>query len=179
MFIHGILSAKRTGTCSSLPTFAVAVGRRLGYPLKLVLAPNHTFYRWDDGAELFNFQHTDAGGDVRPTEYFYEWPHKWGERFHAINERTHVWLHSMTPQQEVSKFLCNRAIALRDSGRCAEALEAIDAAERFNSINPACAELRFSILEQVQDRLFTQPLLGAGEWTQIYIDAGRKTTVDR
>ena len=114
VFIHGILGAKRTGTCSSLPTFAIAVGRRLGYPLKLVLAPNHTLYRWDDGNEVFNMQHTEAGGDVRTDEYFYEWPRKWDEIDYAINERTQVWLHSMTPKQEVSKFLCNRAIFLRD-----------------------------------------------------------------
>ncbi len=45
IFIHGILGAKRKGTCSSLPVFAIAVGRRLGYPLKLVRAPNHTLFR--------------------------------------------------------------------------------------------------------------------------------------
>jgi hypothetical protein len=88
IFIHGILSAKRTGTCSSLPTFAIAVGHRLGYPLKLVLVPNHTLYRWDDGDEVFNMQHTEAGGDVRPDEYFYEWPRKWGPFEYATNERT-------------------------------------------------------------------------------------------
>ncbi|MCG8651131.1 MAG: hypothetical protein MI861_14935, partial [Pirellulales bacterium] len=70
IFIHGILSDKRTGTCSSLPTFAIAVGRRLGYPLKLVLVPNHTLYRWDDGNEVLNYQHTESGGDIRPDKYF-------------------------------------------------------------------------------------------------------------
>jgi hypothetical protein len=69
---------------------------------------------------------------------------------YAINERTHVWLHSMTPKQEVSKFLCNRAIMLDDVGRHGEALQAIDAAERFNPINPACAEIRHSILGRWQ-----------------------------
>jgi hypothetical protein len=150
IFINGILSAKRTGTCSSLPTFAIAVGRRLGYPLKLALAPNHTFYRWDDGSEIINLQHTEAGGEVRPTEYFHQWPRKWTEIDYAINERTRVWLHSMTPRQEASKFLCNRAILLRDTGRCREAMEAVNAAERFNPVNPACDEIRFSIFQQEQ-----------------------------
>lgn len=44
-FIHGVLSEKRTGTCSSLPTFSIAVGRRLGYPLRLIRVPNHTLFR--------------------------------------------------------------------------------------------------------------------------------------
>jgi hypothetical protein len=114
VFIHGILSAKRTGTCSSLPTFAVAVGRRLGYPLKLILVPNHTLYRWDDGKEVFNLQPTEAGGDVRSDEYFHTWPRAWDENDFALNARTKVWLHGLTPRQEVSKFLCNRAILLRE-----------------------------------------------------------------
>jgi hypothetical protein len=177
VFIHGILSAKRTGTCSSLPAFAIAVGRRLGYPLKLVLAPNHTFYRWDDGNEVLNMQHTEAGGDVRPNEHFYEWPRKWNETDYAINERTHVWLHSMTPKQEASKFLCNRAIVLRDSGRFGESLQAIDAAERFNPINPACAEIRLTILNQRHDQAYAQPVLPTAAPTvvgptQICIHAG-------
>jgi hypothetical protein len=149
IFIHGILGSKKTGTCSSLPVFAVAVGRRLGYPLKFVLAPNHGFYRWDDGTELWNMQHNEGGGVVVPTEYFYEWPRKWRGWDHELNERTRVWLHSMTPKQEVSKFLCNRAIFLRDIGRLEEALLAIDVAGRFNPTNPTWPDIRGSILSMM------------------------------
>jgi hypothetical protein len=140
-----------------LPTFAIAVGRRLGYPLKLVLAPNHTLYRWEDGDEAFNLQHTSGGGEVYPDEYFHEWPRTWTETDYAINERTKVWLHSMTPKQEVSKFLCNRAIFLCDIGRFDEAIQAVKAAERFNPINPACGEIQFTILAQMQYRSYVQP----------------------
>ena len=157
VFINGILSAKRTGTCSSLPTFAIAVGRRLGYPLKLVLVPNHTLYRWDDGDEVFNLQHTEGGGEVQPDEYFYKWPRTWDETDYAINERTKIWLHSMTPMQEVSKFLCNRALLLGEIGRYDEAFQVIDAAERFNPINPACGEIRFTILHKMQNQPTMHP----------------------
>jgi hypothetical protein len=61
---------------------------------------------------------------------------------HAMNSRTKVWLHSMTPRQEVSKFLCNRAILLRHEQRFQEALRALGAAERFDPDNPAPAEIR-------------------------------------
>jgi len=145
MFIHGVLSEKRTGTCSSLPTFSIAVGRRLGYPLKLVRVPNHTLFRWDDGKEIFNHQHTDAGGEILPDEHFHTWPRKWDDEDYALNARTKVWLHSMTPRQEVSKFLCNRAIMLRDCRRYGEATQALDAARRFDPVNPACAEIRQSM----------------------------------
>lgn len=146
VFIHGVLGEKRTGTCSSLPTFAIAVGRRLGYPLKLILVPNHTLYRWDDGDEVHNLQHTEAGGNVHPDEYFHQWPRKWTEGDFLLNERTHVWLHSMTPRQEVSKFLCTRATFLYFAGRYDEAIKAVDAAQRFNPINPACNSIRNDIL---------------------------------
>jgi len=149
VFIHGILSAKRTGTCSSLPTFAIAVGRRLGYPLKLVLVPNHTLYRWDAEDEVFNLQHTEAGGEVRTDESFHTWPREWTASDFALNERTRVWLHSLTPRQEVSKFLCNRSIMLANLGRFEEALQAVDAAERFNPVNPACWAIRDEVLSRV------------------------------
>src|SRR5205085_7410862 len=36
VFLHGLLGSTRSGTCSSMPVLYVAIGRRLGYPLKLV-----------------------------------------------------------------------------------------------------------------------------------------------
>ncbi len=38
IFVHGLLTGNRSGTCTSIPVLCVAIGRRLGYPLKLVLA---------------------------------------------------------------------------------------------------------------------------------------------
>lgn len=43
VFLPGLLGTKRQGTCSSLPVLYVAVGRRLGYPLKLVTTKGHLF----------------------------------------------------------------------------------------------------------------------------------------
>lgn len=155
IFIHGILGPRRLGTCSSLPTFAIAVGRRVGYPLKLVRVPNHTFFRWDDGdgGERFNVEHTPAGSTIRPDDYYLTWPIPWDDGMRALNAECRVWLHSLTPRQEVSKFLCSRAIQLRDEGRHREALEAIDAAGRFEPTNPACASIEESILQQMPRRL--------------------------
>ncbi len=49
LFIHGIIDGPG-GTCVSMPVIYVAVGRRLGYPLKLVESRGHLFFRWDDPA---------------------------------------------------------------------------------------------------------------------------------
>lgn len=35
------------GTCATMPVLYVAVGRRLGYPLKLATTQSHIFARWD------------------------------------------------------------------------------------------------------------------------------------
>ena len=52
-FLHGMIPAagKTTadtpgGTCASMPVLYVAIGRRLGYPLKLVTTHGHIFVRW-------------------------------------------------------------------------------------------------------------------------------------
>jgi len=50
-FIHGMLPGANGGTCASMPVMYVAIGRRLGYPMKLVSAKAHLFCRWDDGKE--------------------------------------------------------------------------------------------------------------------------------
>ena len=61
VFLHGLLGTRRQGTCSSLPVLQVAVGRRLGYPLKLVTTKGHLFVRWEDATEQFNVEAAGNG----------------------------------------------------------------------------------------------------------------------
>lgn len=42
LFINGLLEGIG-GTCASMPVLYIAIGRRLGYPLKLVTRPSHSF----------------------------------------------------------------------------------------------------------------------------------------
>jgi hypothetical protein len=67
-FICGILNEKRMGTCATLLVFAVALGRRLGYPLKLVKVPDHLFFRWEDESERFNVEYNGETGNVYTVE---------------------------------------------------------------------------------------------------------------
>ena len=61
LFIHGVLNG-HGGTCVTMPVLYVAIGRRLGYPLKLVEAYQHLFVRWDEaGGERFNIECTCPG----------------------------------------------------------------------------------------------------------------------
>ena len=58
IFLHGLLGNRRMGTCSSMPVLYAAIGRRLGYPLKLVTTKAHLFLRWEDGQERFDLETT-------------------------------------------------------------------------------------------------------------------------
>jgi hypothetical protein len=69
-FIHGALVGDG-GTCASLPVIYAAVGRRLGYPLKLVSTNCHGFVRWDQpGGERFNIEVNDTGLNCDPDGYY-------------------------------------------------------------------------------------------------------------
>jgi len=100
VFIHGLIKEKGTGTCSSMPVFLVSVGRRVGYPLKLVRAKGHLFARWDEGDRSFNIEGTSVGFVSHPDSYYRNWPFS----FTAEEERTESYLKSLTPTQEFATF---------------------------------------------------------------------------
>lgn len=121
LFIHGLLSG-HGGTCTSMPVLYVAVGRRLGYPLKLVTAKEHIFARWDNAksGERFNIEATNRGLSTYPDEYYKQWPVPMSKR----EETDGCFLTSLTPRQELSLFLATRGHCLLDTARTDEALEA-------------------------------------------------------
>lgn len=131
-FICGLLGPNRSGTCASLPVLAVAIGRRLGYPLHLVMAPNHLLLRWDDGKDPFNVEWNGDGARVHEDDYYYTWPLRWTERAHRLNRTHGVFLSNLSPARELAKCLYNRSVVLRETGRVEEGLEALDAAERLD-----------------------------------------------
>jgi hypothetical protein len=117
VFIHGCLTGKKQGGCVSIPTLCVAVGRRLGYPLKLVCTREHVFFRWDDGKDVFNMEACCTGCDSHPDEYYKSWPKKISEDEIRANKL----LKSLTPSEELALFLETRGHCLFDTGRAAEA----------------------------------------------------------
>lgn len=127
-FLNGILSEGHTGTCSSLPVLYAAVGRRLGFPLKLVLAKGHVFVHWDEGEgkEHFNMEGT-GGVDSLPDEHYRAWPLPISPEEVASGE----YLKSLTPAEELASFLETRAVCLRANGRMDEALVTMSQAFRL------------------------------------------------
>jgi hypothetical protein len=114
MFIHGALFGPG-GTCATLPIIYTAVGRRLGYPLRLVSAwgPKweHLFCRWDEpGGERFNVEVNDTGFSCPEVDHYRRYgQEKWKEEFG-------LYLLSKTPRQELSDFLAQRGFTWRAGG---------------------------------------------------------------
>jgi hypothetical protein len=119
LFLQGVLQT-RMGTCSSLPPFYVAVGRRLGYPLKLVSTKFHLFARWDGEGERFNIECTAQGLNCYPDEYYLRWP---AETTPQEVERF-GFLRSWTPREELAGLLVNRGHCWLDNGRHRQAVQA-------------------------------------------------------
>lgn len=105
------------GTCSSLPVLYAAVGRRLGYPLKLVTTKAHLFLRWEDGKERFNLEATGRGMNRYDDEHFKRWPFPVSEE----EIRAEGYLKSLTAAEELAVFLSLRGNCLKESGRTEEA----------------------------------------------------------
>ncbi len=118
-FIHGALLGKG-GTCASLPVVYVAVGRRLGYPLKLVSAPCHLLCRWDEPGQRFNIEVNDSGLSCPPDEYYLSGRYKLDPELLKQTQ----FLQSQTPREELAGFLAQRGFRWHELGRYKEAAEA-------------------------------------------------------
>src|SRR5436190_21974223 len=101
VFLHGLLGPRRIGTCSSMPVLYVALGRRLGYPLKLVTTKGHLFVRWESPTERFNVDATGQGMNRYDDDYYRNWPFPLTEA--EIKE--HGYLKSLNAAEELAVFL--------------------------------------------------------------------------
>ena len=127
IFIHGLLGPARIGTCSSMPILYIALGRRLGYPLKLVTTKEHLFMRWESSTERFDMDATAKGLNKYDDEYYRQFPFPITEK--EIKENGY--LESLSPQEELSVFLSIRGACLTEAGRLAEATESFNVAHQL------------------------------------------------
>ena len=75
VFVHGCTEAPRMGTCASLPVAYVAIGRRLKYPVHLVVTKGHCLGRWEDEKERLNFEGTTVGFVSNDETHYRKWPY--------------------------------------------------------------------------------------------------------
>lgn len=124
-FIHGITHGAG-GTCASLPVLYAAVGRRLGYPLRIVQGARHLFLRWDEresqsplARDRFNIEATATGFVAHPDRFYEHWPFPHPDP--DVDPRHY--LRSLTPREELASFLCIRSIVLMDNGQFVQAIQ--------------------------------------------------------
>lgn len=137
VFIHGIIDeAGAGGTCASMPVVYVAVGRRLGLPLKLVEGREHLFFRWENPrrtliswpnlgncwipSDRFNVEGAGEGIAYHDDSHYIQWPHLWTETDFAHGR----YLRSLSAKEEFAGFLIQRGECFWDLGQHVEALKA-------------------------------------------------------
>jgi hypothetical protein len=126
ILLHGLTGPQRMGTCSSMPVLYLALGRRLGYPLKLVTTRQHLFLRWESPTERFNLEATGKGMERYDDAHYRQWPFPISEQ--EIQEQDY--LKSLSAQEELSVFLFLRGACLTEADRLAEATTSFEAAYR-------------------------------------------------
>jgi hypothetical protein len=102
-----------------MPVLYATIGRRLGYPIRLVKAKRHLFCRWDGAGERFNIEGAGRGLSVYPDDYYRTGLYQMipGE------ERDCSLLHSMTPRQELADFLGERALLWAAEGNWRQCMD--------------------------------------------------------
>jgi hypothetical protein len=123
VFIHGPIFGEG-GICASLGPLYAAVGRRLGWPIRLGHAFSkknwcgHCFARWDDpNGERMNIEVCELGMSTPSDDYYRTGIYEVTER-----EQFRCWiLRSATPRQELAYFLGERALLWLDADNYREA----------------------------------------------------------
>lgn len=118
LFLSGIMDTRR-GTCASMATLHVVLGRRIGLPVSLACAGSHLICRFDNGTKTINIEATDAGrgGFASPTDE--ELCAKHGLPQKAV--RCGSDLRAVTPREMLGLFVGLRGRHLVDTKREAEA----------------------------------------------------------
>ena len=166
LFVHGLVGGGRGGTCISMPVLYVAVGRRLGYPLKLVTAKAHLFARWEnpDSSERFNIEATNKGLNCFPDEYYHTWP----VALTAAEITGGVFLKSLTPAEELAVFLSVRGHCLDAARRWPEAQQAFVHA---HLLAPRAPQYLAFLADVVRKEM--------PEWERVRVDLGQSERMRR
>gem|GEM_PF-1175128 len=130
--ILGMMTGEAGGNCASMPVMYTAVGRRLGYPMSLLLGKTHIFARWDgtDQAQhktlpsgyrdRFNIEGTSEYFNTYSDDFYRGWPYPISEA-----EIAEGWyLNPLDAVEELAVFLYIRGTVLLDNGLYEQAEDA-------------------------------------------------------
>lgn len=157
LFIHGVLDQRR-GTCVSLPVLYMALGHRLGYPIRAVTVPRHLFCRWDDPqtGERFNIEAANAGGLTdHPDAYYQTWP----TQLDPQDVQTGGALKSLSMREFIGVKLASRGDYYWQKGLRPEAQTSYALAHQ---LYPACRSIQEILFSQVVEEVERYP------WSTVY-----------
>ncbi len=127
LFLSGLLLQRR-GSCVTMPLLTLAIGRRLGYPLHLVLTKRHAFCRWEDSAGVrFNIEAAKHGYGSHSDDYYCTWPAPFSE----ADIRSGVYLRNLTRHEETGFFFYQRGLWKLEEFAFDEAIQAFEMAGYF------------------------------------------------
>lgn len=160
VFIHGLLSGKHLGTCSSMPFLYAAIGRRLGYPVTIAARKHHLYARYDEGnGEHLNIEATENRGFATPSdeEFRTGWPPMTEDEIRGMG-----WLRPLSNKEILAICLLNRSSCLRSMGRYEDANAALDLAARYQPETT----LAKRVLEK--NRKLNRDLIAADRWDVLW-----------
>ncbi|MHC4599109.1 MAG: transglutaminase family protein [Planctomycetota bacterium] len=129
LYLHKVLQRKM-GYCVSLAVVYLALGRRLGLPLKGVRIPSHFIVRYDDGETARNVETTDFG-IAHPDVYYIR-----KYRIAPESLRKGVYLRPITLRQVFADLFNNRGTLRGVRGDWEAALHALNRGLRIDPASP-------------------------------------------
>jgi hypothetical protein len=99
------------GTCISMPALYIALGERLGCPIKGVNANEHFFCRWDDGKYVSNIEVTSGGGWSPDEDYVRDM------EMTPEQLRSGAYMRTLTKRELIGNFFFARAAHYASTGR--------------------------------------------------------------
>jgi Transglutaminase-like superfamily len=159
-FLHGVLT-RRTGTCVSLPTLYVAIGRRIGWPIHLAVSKGHVFCQWvnEDGSHVNLEGSCPGGGDMLPDSYYEQYPRP----LNGMDYESGVYLRPLSRTEELALFMETRGHCLADNMRFDEAEEAYRHTHRlWPKASVASSELemlRIRRAKAIDEKYFLHPVV--------------------
>ncbi|OGV63917.1 MAG: hypothetical protein A2498_09625 [Lentisphaerae bacterium RIFOXYC12_FULL_60_16] len=128
VFLHGLVTDRRYGTCASMPFLYVAVSRRLGYPVYVAARKYHLYARYEEDGKHLNIEATENQGFSTPTDEEYR---DMGYLMTDEEIRECGWLRPLSNKEVLGVCLQIRASCLRSMKRYDDEVATLTQARRY------------------------------------------------
>ena len=159
IFLHGLLTGGRTGTCASMPFLYAAIGRRLGYPVTIAARKYHLYVRYEAAGAHLNIEATENRGFATPTDAEYRnGPYPMTQAEIEANG----WLRPLNNKEILGICLLNRANCLRSMKQHDAVIQTLIDAARYLPDNP---QMRQTI---ARSQNLERRLQAADRWDELW-----------